>query len=288
MPRRDPGYHLVRGPYGPYILTGQQNRLHTQAVKGRPKPAGAYSAWLVENGQATLLTPQGRRQLHPPVGVMLWPGDGPYLAIPPGSTWRRLSFDVVYQRRARRGGRAQTHAGTQAQPPPQEVWNAQPDQVIAEPLLATFRNMMLYCVSHWWRGDLEYARSNNRLGAWLLDWASAAASPSDPAADDPISRIERQAVNALDSGVTVSDMARMARVSRRHFHRVYRDARGESPGEFLRTQRLEKAVRLLRTTQYDIGGIAQLCGFKTVASFSHSFKAQTRLSPSAWRRANST
>jgi AraC-like DNA-binding protein len=274
---------IHRGAYGPYILVGDHNRDRARPLNRRPEPRGAYCAVLLEDGQAALRGPKASR-LTAPAGVILWPGDNVEIDITPASMWRRLSFDVMYQPRRPGGGRNQQHATSKAQAPPKAIWQVTPGPVVPANLMARFRNMMHYCCSHWWRGDIAYARSNNRLGSWLLDWIEPLTAPDGAPSDDLISRIERQVLDMLQAGVGVGDMARMAGLSRRRFHDVYLAKRGQSPGAFLRGLRIEHAKRLLRTTDYDLAGVALFCGYRSPASFSRSFKSATGRTPADWRR----
>jgi AraC-like DNA-binding protein len=284
MSEDTPARYLVYGAYGPYILHGEQNRRHKLQMTRRPKPTGAYCAVMVDSGAARLRSPSGEQRLALPAGILLWPGDGLDLSVPAGSSYRRISFDAVYQLRRRGGGQAQSHATNEHQPSPQEIWGIQPGPLVPDDLLPRFRSMMYFCAAHWWRGSLSYARSNARLGAWLLDWAASFAPEEDLVPDDTLADVERQAIDSLESGVTVADMAGMAGLSRRHFNDYYFRRREETPGEFLRRQRIQRAERLLQTTAMPVKAVAALCGFSAVASFSRAFSASVGRTPTAYRR----
>ena len=279
-----PATYLTHGPYGPYILHGEQNRLHRLGLPHRPNPVSAYCAVMIDSGGVTLRTSGKAQPLDPPVGILLWPGDGQDLSIPAGSSYRRISFDVIYQPRRVGGGRSQTHATDEVQPSPKEVWGVDPGPLVPRELLPRFRSMMYFCAAHWWRGNLSYARSNSRLGAWLLDWVATRSPMERLVPDDTLAGVESQAIDSLESGVTVADMARMAGLSRRHFHDYYFRRREETPGDFLRRHRIQRAELLLKTTGMSVKEVAGRCGFASVASFSRAFTAAAGMTPTAFRR----
>jgi AraC-like DNA-binding protein len=284
MTKQAPTRFLVYGAYGPYILHGEQNRRYKMGLLQRPQPDSAYCAVMVDSGSATLRSKSGDKRLALPAGILLWPGDGQDVSVPAGSSYRRISFDVVYQPRRRGGGRSQTHATDECQPSPQEIWGIRPGPLVPDELLPRFRSMMYFCAAHWWRGSLSYARSNLRLGAWLLEWVTSFTPNERLLPEDELTNIEMQAIDSLESGVTVADMARMAGLSLRHFHDYYFQRREETPGEFLRRQRIGRAEELLRTTAKPIKAIAELCGFSAVSSFSRTFTAATGRTPTVFRR----
>lgn len=276
--------HLVAGPYGPYILTGQRSRYDARAENRRHPEE--YALWYVQDGSATLVLAHETRRLVPPAGVVLWPSLGARVRIPAASTWWHLRFDPVYQPRRRFGQRfgAFVHASADVPAPPERVWGIQPSPLVPEPLLRGFANMIRFCTSHWWQGDLAYARANLRLGEWLLSWAAWYRGQMSGAEEHWITRIEREAVEQLGEGLTVADMAAMAGMSRKAFQRHYRRHRRIGPGRFLRQQRIELACHLLEATTITMARVARRCGFGSLSSFSHCFRAATGVSPSAWRR----
>ena len=85
--------------------------------------------------------------------------------------------------------------------------------------------------------------------------------------------------------LTVDDLARAAGLSRAHFSRAFRRAFGESPHAYLLTRRLERAARLLRTTDWTVAEIALAVGWRSVGSFTSSFTRTYGCSPTAYRAA---
>lgn len=94
----------------------------------------------------------------------------------------------------------------------------------------------------------------------------------------------------LDRPIRLRDLARAAMLSPHHFHRVFQAIVGETPAEYVKRLRLEKALRLMALAKPpSLTRIALSCGFASSADFSRSFKQKFGVPPSvfdihAWRR----
>ena len=83
--------------------------------------------------------------------------------------------------------------------------------------------------------------------------------------------------------LTVSDMARVAGLSRAHFSREFRRTFGESPHSYLLTRRLERAAAMLRNTDRSVAEICFAVGLSSVGSFTSSFTRTYGCSPTTYR-----
>jgi AraC-like DNA-binding protein len=83
--------------------------------------------------------------------------------------------------------------------------------------------------------------------------------------------------------LAVSDLARVAGLSRAHFSREFRRAFGESPHAYLLTRRLERAAALLRHTDRSVADICLAVGLQSIGSFTTSFTRTFGRSPTAYR-----
>ncbi|MCX5236395.1 helix-turn-helix transcriptional regulator [Streptomyces prunicolor] len=83
----------------------------------------------------------------------------------------------------------------------------------------------------------------------------------------------------LDLGV----VAAHAGYSRYHFIRAFKEAYGETPGQYLTHRRIERAEEMLRSADLSVTEICHLVGFSSLGSFSAGFKARTGLTPSEYR-----
>jgi AraC family transcriptional regulator len=88
----------------------------------------------------------------------------------------------------------------------------------------------------------------------------------------------------LDAPLPVADIARAARLSEFHLHRVFREAVGETIGHFVTRRRLETAaLRVAYETDRSITDIALSSGYSSSSNFSKAFTAYFGVSPSRVR-----
>ncbi|HYF15998.1 MAG TPA: AraC family transcriptional regulator [Phycisphaerales bacterium] len=94
----------------------------------------------------------------------------------------------------------------------------------------------------------------------------------------------------LDEPLRLRRVARVAMLSPFHFHRVFQALVGETPADFAKRLRLEKALGMMgRPRRPSLTSIALACGFSSSSDFSRSFKQRFGVAPSAfdtdaWRR----
>src|SRR3954463_2237309 len=95
--------------------------------------------------------------------------------------------------------------------------------------------------------------------------------------------------HAVRNGAAVRMPALAARlgVTERHLRRVFLQAHGVSPIDYLTTQRLLQAKQLLTDTELPVTEVALACGFESLRRFNAVFAEQVRLKPTALRRAGS-
>ena len=91
-----------------------------------------------------------------------------------------------------------------------------------------------------------------------------------------------------DEALDLQAMADTAHVSPRHFSRSFRRIFGETPYQYLLSRRLERARRLLRTTDDSVAEICLSVGFTSVGSFTSTFTRHVGVSPTTYRRATSS
>jgi AraC-like DNA-binding protein len=83
-------------------------------------------------------------------------------------------------------------------------------------------------------------------------------------------------------GLDVPRLAREAHASRAHFVRSFKKAYGETPYQYLRRRRVERAKELLRSTDLSVTEVSLAVGFRSLGSFSTAFRVLVDESPKAY------
>ncbi len=91
--------------------------------------------------------------------------------------------------------------------------------------------------------------------------------------------IDRHFAAPLD----LAALASVARISRCHFVRRFRDAYGETPIQYLSRRRVERAQDLLRGANLTVTEVCMLVGYTSLGSFSARFTELVGETPSAYR-----
>ena len=86
--------------------------------------------------------------------------------------------------------------------------------------------------------------------------------------------------------LSVEELADVCKLNRSYFSKLFKEAMGCPPQEFLIRMRLSKATELMKTSRSSIGDIAQLCGYPNQLHFSRAFKKRYGISPREWRTEN--
>jgi AraC family transcriptional regulator len=88
----------------------------------------------------------------------------------------------------------------------------------------------------------------------------------------------------IDTDVSLAVLAADAGLSRFHFCRAFKESTGLSPHAWLRQQRLDQAMNMLRDSDAPIAAIATQLGYASQTAFAAAFKKLTGETPSDWRR----
>ncbi len=87
----------------------------------------------------------------------------------------------------------------------------------------------------------------------------------------------------LFSPISVEDLAQKINLSVSSFKREFKKLYNDSPANYIRTKRLERAAELLLASNERITDIAFDCGFNDLANFTKSFHDRFSTSPSNYR-----
>lgn len=90
----------------------------------------------------------------------------------------------------------------------------------------------------------------------------------------------------FQNDISVEDIAATCGLNRSYFGKIFKEALGKSPQEFLLNYRMIKAAELLRLTRLSIGDISNAVGYANQLHFSRAFKNIYGLSPREWRNQN--
>lgn len=109
---------------------------------------------------------------------------------------------------------------------------------------------------------------------------------SDPPVHPAIHRVapalEDMAARYPDE-VGLAEWARSCHVSVPHFRRLFRQALGKAPYQYLTELRVRMAATRLHATDDKIVVIAQEVGFPTLSSFNRAFRMAMKITPRQWR-----
>lgn len=87
----------------------------------------------------------------------------------------------------------------------------------------------------------------------------------------------------FQNDITVEDIAEVCGLNRSYFGKIFKEAVGKSPQDFLLNYRMVKAAELLKLTKLSVGDISNAVGYDNQLHFSRAFKNIYGVSPKNWR-----
>ncbi len=94
--------------------------------------------------------------------------------------------------------------------------------------------------------------------------------------------------NMGNPDLSVEFVADAVGVSRVHFHRKLKELAGQTPRDFIRNIRMKQAARLLREKHLDITDVSIATGFRSLSTFSSTFKQIYGMTPTEYMNAKKT
>ncbi len=82
--------------------------------------------------------------------------------------------------------------------------------------------------------------------------------------------------------ISIDSLAAICNISRFHFCRLFREAVGMPPGDYLNELRIRKSEQVMREKGLNVTEAAMACGFDNVNYFSRLFKKYRNITPSAF------
>lgn len=101
--------------------------------------------------------------------------------------------------------------------------------------------------------------------------------------DDPLAEVMSWALEHLTDTFDVDKLAARASLSRRSFDRRFRALTGSAPLQWLNTQRVLYAQRILESTDLPVDEVAQRSGFGSTVAMRGHFRRLLGTSPTAYR-----
>lgn len=102
--------------------------------------------------------------------------------------------------------------------------------------------------------------------------------------DHMLAHLLAWAQRRLDQPLTVTDMARRMNTSPRNLGRQFRSVTGQTPLQWLLTQRVRRAQELLEATDESIEAVARATGMGTATTLRRQFKRTVGVPPDTYRR----
>jgi len=87
----------------------------------------------------------------------------------------------------------------------------------------------------------------------------------------------------IEEDLTLREMAQSVGLSATYFSQMFRKSTGESPHQFVLRHRVERAKRMLRSSEARVLDVAVACGFKTQQHFARVFRQLCGASPTEYR-----
>jgi AraC family transcriptional regulator len=160
------------------------------------------------------------------------------------------------------------------------------DPLLAQIGLALWRE--LECPTN--AGKLYAQTAAQMLAVHLLRHYGAAALPINPPQHSQgltrpqINRVTEFIRVHLTDDLSLEDLARQVGFSAYHFARLFRQATGHSPHQFVLLQRLEHAQNLLKKTDLSLTDVALESGFANQSHLTQVFKRRLGITPRTYRQ----
>jgi AraC family transcriptional regulator len=88
----------------------------------------------------------------------------------------------------------------------------------------------------------------------------------------------------ISANIRVTDLARVARLSKSHFSRAFRRSFGKPPMAYVLNRRIQHGQELLRKSRASLCEISVACGMCDQSHFTRVFHRIVGVSPGLWRR----
>jgi transcriptional regulator GlxA family with amidase domain len=114
--------------------------------------------------------------------------------------------------------------------------------------------------------------------------AQFVSTPMQVTGDHVLAHLLAWVLQRLDQPLTVPDLARRANTSPRNLGRQFRSVTGQTPIQWLLTQRVRRAQEMLETTDESVQAVALATGLGTATTLRRQFKRIVGVPPDSYRR----
>ena len=158
----------------------------------------------------------------------------------------------------------------------------------SENLRATLEQEMLFLSTH---HDAPVLQLIGHLYLFF-DCLVRSIPPTQPVSSSKLQGIHvRSALDFIEKSyqedISVADIARTTGLNPSYFGKIFKEATGKTPQQYLMGYRMAKAAELLKLTSLSVAEVGQEVGYPNQLHFSRAFKGVYGLSPRDWRKQNS-
>ena len=149
------------------------------------------------------------------------------------------------------------------------------------------KGMMIYDALYSWAKHLQHEKHTQNPVEYLLieifeKYLKQKSSKKPPAW---VKEIRHLIQDQIDTAVTLKELSKELAINPAYLSREFsRHFNNLSFGDYIRKQRIEKAIEYLHNSTYSLTKIAYLTGFSDQSHFTRIFKKQTGKSPSVYRK----
>lgn len=166
----------------------------------------------------------------------------------------------------------------------QEPEGAQPLVNTRAPVLADFDGEPLAAAIRGLHAEASGTASPAAMNMWadlIQHYARTFAAPWST--DDRLREVWQQVMQNLAADWSLPKLASLATMSTKQFTRLSLHSLGRTPAQHVTTLRVQQAAHLLSKTNEKVESIAREVGYKSLFTFSHTFKKVTGSRPSEYR-----
>ena len=235
-------------------------------VKGSPKP----DMHIDRTYQGLVMNePHGRRIYFFSDGREMLTEGGEVFFLPKGSTYRVIPLETDYPD----SGCYAINFSAEISHEPFVVKPRNPEH---------FGKLFAAAETGWKRGDsTSHLTAMANLYSIILALGKEAEKKYLPTSKNSIiaPAMKKIASDFGDSSLTVEHLAKLCGISGVYFRKIFRDCHGISPKEYLIEKRMSYAKQLLRSDEFEVSKVAELCGYTEPCHFAREFSKRVGVSP---------